>query len=178
MATKMVEKMTASPRQREVCSEGGVMIVIDQQFLDEITEEAKGSPRLRKNRNLHHGDEAPCHRLLNAMEPGSYIMPHRHLSEFKDESLVIVRGALGVISFDEAGNVVDAVRLEAGGNGVAVNIPHGSFHTVVSFASGSVFFESKGGPYTPIAAAEKAPWAPEEGSPDAPLFHQRLLECF
>jgi len=154
------------------------MTVIDQQLLDEITREAQSSPRLRKNRNLHRADDAPCHRLLNAMEPGSYIMPHRHLSPEKDESLVLVRGRLGVVSFDEEGKVLNTALLEPDGAAVAVDLPHGSFHTVLSFASGSVFFESKGGPYQPLTADEKAPWAPEEGAAEVERYHASLLELF
>jgi cupin fold WbuC family metalloprotein len=143
------------------------MQIIDQQLLDQVTGQAKQSPRLRKNLNFHPSDDFCCHRLLNALEPGSYIRPHRHLDPAKDESMVMVRGRMGVIAFDEAGNVLRKAVIAAGSGAVAVDIPHGTFHTVVSLASGTVFFEAKSGPYLPLTDAEKAPWAPEEGSAEA-----------
>ncbi|KAF0220485.1 MAG: hypothetical protein FD174_1139 [Geobacteraceae bacterium] len=143
------------------------MLIIDQQLLDQVTEQAKLSPRLRKNFNLHPTDDFCCHRLLNAMEPDSYIRPHCHLDPAKDESMVMVRGRMGVITFDGAGNILHKTLIAAAGSAVAVDIPHGVFHTVVSLESGTVFFEAKAGPYLPLTDAEKAPWAPDEGSADA-----------
>lgn len=143
------------------------MQIIDRQLLDRITALALESPRLRQNYNLHPADDANCHRLLNAIEPDSYIPPHRHLDPAKDESFVVLRGKLGVISFDEYGTVLQTSLVAAGGEVVAVDIPHGVFHTAVSLASGTIFFEAKAGPYQPLHAEEKASWAPGEGTPAA-----------
>ena len=130
----------------------------------------KQSPRQRKNFNLHPTDDFCCHRLLNAMEPGSYIQPHRHLDPVKDESMVMVRGRMGVVAFDGAGNILLKSVIAAAGSAVAVDIPHGTFHTVISLESGTIFFEAKSGPYLPLKAAEKAQWAPDEGSEDAKCY--------
>lgn len=146
------------------------MIIIDRQLLDRLTAEAGENPRRRKNFNLHPGDDFCCHRLLNAMEPGSYIRPHRHQDPLKDESMVMVRGSMGVVEFDEAGNVVGHRILGAAGEAVAVDIPHGVFHTVVCLESGTVFFEAKAGPYRPLNDAEKGGWAPEEGTSEAAFY--------
>ncbi|HTG82888.1 MAG TPA: WbuC family cupin fold metalloprotein, partial [Geobacteraceae bacterium] len=55
------------------------MKIIDQHLLDQLSAEAANNPRLRKNHNIHPSDDFCCHRLFNAVEPGSYIRPHRHL---------------------------------------------------------------------------------------------------
>jgi cupin fold WbuC family metalloprotein len=151
------------------------MRIIDRQLLDRLSEEARGNPRLRKNFNLHPDDEFCCHRLLNAMEPDSYIRPHRHLDPLKDESMVMVRGSMGVLRFDEAGNVLERRVIAAAGEAVAVDIPHGSFHTVVSLESGTVFFESKAGPYRPLSEEEKGGWAPAEGAPESSSYLAGLV---
>ena len=140
------------------------MRVIDQKLLDQLSDEARNNPRLRKNLNFHPGDEFCCHRLLNAMDPGSYIRPHRHLEQAKDESLVMVRGRMGVVSFNETGGVLNHVIISAAGSAVGVDVPHGLFHTVVSLEYGSVFFESKAGPYLPLTEEEMGGWAPAEGT--------------
>jgi cupin fold WbuC family metalloprotein len=141
--------------------------IIDRKMLDQLTSEAQASPRRRKNLNFHPGDAFCCHRLLNALEPDSYIPPHRHLDPLKDESMVMVRGRMGVLVFDNSGNVVRQAIIAACGNAVAVDIPHGLFHTVVALESGTVFFESKAGPYHPLTAEEKGEWAPTEGTEEA-----------
>jgi cupin fold WbuC family metalloprotein len=148
--------------------------IIDQQLLDRISSEARESPRKRKNFNLHPGDDFVCHRLLNAMEPESYIRPHRHLDPAKDESMVMVRGRMAVLVFDEAGNVLNQVVITPAGTAVAVDIPHGLFHTVVSLECGTVFFESKAGPYLALTEEEKGGWAPAEGSSDAAPYLTHL----
>jgi len=137
--------------------------IISKQLLDEVTAAARKNPRLRQNWNIHPRDDFPAHRLLNAMEPGSYIMPHRHLDPSKDETFLIVRGNLGILVFDENGTVTEKLLLAAEGENIGADIPAGVFHTAVSLHAGTVFFEAKAGPYTPLTDAEKAPWAPESG---------------
>ncbi|RTL00559.1 MAG: cupin fold metalloprotein, WbuC family, partial [Neisseriaceae bacterium] len=78
-------------------------IIINRQMLDELSEEARQLPRLRKHRNFHDADNAPCHRLIIAIEPGSYIPPHCHADRNKDETISIVRGRIGMVFFDAQG---------------------------------------------------------------------------
>lgn len=153
------------------------MLIIDQQQLDRLSGQARENPRLRKNLNIHPNDEFCSHRLFNAIEPGSYIRPHRHLDPVKDETFVIIRGKLGVIMFDEQGNVAEKVLLEPAGT-VALDIPHGWFHSAVSLEPGTIFFEAKAGPYLPLAAAEKADWAPEDTASTAGGYLERLKALF
>lgn len=152
--------------------------LIDTTLLDEVSAEARQSPRKRKNRNFHADDAQPGHRLLNAIEPGSYIMPHRHLDPNKGETMVVLRGALGLVTFDDAGAVVDTLRVSHGDTPMGVDIPHGTWHTVFALEPGTVFLEAKAGPYLPLTAEEKAPWAPGEGDPAAPAFLAALVARF
>lgn len=158
-------------------TEGGMKIV-DAAVLDALSAEARLSPRLRKNYNLHPSDLSACHRFFNAIEPDSYIRPHRHLGPEKDETLVIIRGSLGVVSFDESGNVTGSALLRAGGERPVADIGHGVYHCAISLESGTVFLEAKAGPYVPIAPEEMAPFAPAEGSPEVPSFLDRLRRLF
>lgn len=155
-----------------------VLTIIDQHLLNSVSSQAQHSPRLRKNHNFHPSDEFCSHRLLNGMEPGSYIRPHRHLDTNKDESMVMVRGAMGVIAFDDEGKVVLAKKLSACGEAIAVDIPHGRFHTVVSLEQGTIFFEAKAGPYRALTGEERAPWAPDEASPEAAEYLRELETLF
>ena len=155
----------------------GVQIV-DRELLDAVTALARTAPRKRKNHNLHDSDAACCHRLLNGVEPGSYIRPHRHLDPEKDETLFLVRGTLGIITFDDSGKVTGSVLLQAGGARLAVDVRHGVYHTAVSLESGTIFFEAKAGPYLPASEQEKGSFAPDEGSPEAAGYLERLTALF
>lgn len=155
-----------------------MITVIDRALLDEVSAAARQAPRRRRNRNFHPADDYPGHRLLNAIEPGSYVMPHRHLDPAKDESIVCLRGRLGIVAFRADGTVDRAVALEPGGAAVGVDIPHGVYHCVLALAAGTVMFEAKAGPYVPLNADEKAPWAPAEGEVGAADYLAGLARLF
>lgn len=133
--------------------------LITADLLDNVSSEARSSDRLRKNYNFHEANEDPCHRLLNAVEPGTYVMPHCHLD--CDETMIIVRGKMGVVFFSDAGSVIEHALLEPNTHNVGVTIPKGVFHSLIAIDTGTVFFESKAGPYRPLTENETAGFAPE-----------------
>jgi cupin fold WbuC family metalloprotein len=148
-------------------SDQGAALFIDTALLDELSAQAKALPRLRVNRNFHQEGSDLCHRLLIALEPGSYIPPHCHLDPTKDETLLIVRGRIGALCFDAQGNITQARILEAATGCLGLTIPHGTFHSLVALEPGAVFFEAKAGPYAAPSEAERPSWAPGEQSPEA-----------
>lgn len=152
--------------------------IIDQALLRRVAEAGATAARRRKNYNFHASDSDACHRLLNAVEPDSYIPPHCHLDASKDETILILRGRIGMVLFSSNGDVTSTSVLEAGGEQLGINIPHGQFHTLVALEPGSVFFETKAGPFKPLHAAEKASWAPAEGDPEAKKYLNKLKELF
>lgn len=152
--------------------------IIDQNLLNKVSSSAEASPRKRKNYNFHVNDMDASHRLLNAMEPDSYIPPHCHQDGSKDETIVVLRGKFGILFFDGEGNITSQAVMSPSGNAVGVNIPHGVFHTLVALEPGSVFFESKAGPYQPLNQDEKAAWAPQEGEPEAQAFLEKYRALF
>jgi len=79
--------------------------------------------------------------------------------------MVMVRGSMGLVAFDDEGRVSDTRVMAVGGDTFAVDIPHGRYHTAISLEPGSVFFEAKAGPYRPLTDDELAPWAPAKGQP-------------
>ncbi len=152
--------------------------IIGPALLDQIWKQARESPRKRKNFNFHLRETDPSNRLLNAMEPESYVRPHRHMDPAKDETIIVVRGSFGVVFFDERGAVTKSLIIRAGGETMGVNIPHGIYHTLVALDSASVFFEAKAGPYVPISMAEFATWAPAEGDLVALAYLEKLRDLF
>ena len=51
---------------------------IDNTYLDNLTAQAKESPRLRMNIDLRNSSADSSQRMLNAIEPGSVVPIHRH----------------------------------------------------------------------------------------------------
>lgn len=121
------------------------MKIIDRTLLDQVVEEAKESPRLRMNFNFHQSLEDKCHRFLNAVEPGTAVPIHRHLT--KDETFVVLRGKVRISTYDDEGNVIEAVVLCPEDGRYGVDIPKNVWHNLESLESGSVIFECKEGPF-------------------------------
>lgn len=142
--------------------------------LDELVAGARALPRRRLNRNLHPQGDDPVNRLAIAIEPDSYIRPHRH---DRWELIIILAGTLDLLLWDDIGRLVSRQRLSAcnpgdtdGSIARVVEYPAGSWHSLVCQQSGTVFFEVKSGPYAPSAPGDFAAWAPAENEPGAQAF--------
>ena len=122
-------------------------MVIDENLLDNVSEQAKTSPRLRMNYNFHHSLDELCHRMLNAVEPGTEVPIHRHPT--KDESFVILRGRVRSTTYNDDGTIFESVVLCAEDGVYGVNIPKGVWHKLESLEEDSVIFECKEGPFVP-----------------------------
>lgn len=121
---------------------------ITQGLLDELTAQAKASPRLRMNRDLRNSSADGSQRMLNAIEPGSPLPVHRH--RHSSETVVCLRGRLQEVFFNEAGEETEVIELAPGSDCVALNIPIGQWHTVRVLESGTVILECKDGAYEPL----------------------------
>ena len=121
---------------------------ITQALLDNLTEQAKASPRLRMNLDLRNSPEDKSQRMLNAIEPGSPLPIHRH--RHSSETVVCLRGRLVEEFYDDLERIcTEAIVLSPGGPVVALNIPAGQWHTARALDSGTVILEMKDGPYEP-----------------------------
>ncbi len=136
------------------------MKLIDQKLLDETTERAKQSPRLRMNYNFHETLDDPVNRLLNAMEPDTYLRPHRHLNPDKTEVFILLRGKVALFFFDDCGNVTETFILDPQKGCYGGEIPAGIWHGLVVLESGTVIYEIKQGPFAPLTPDNLAPWSP------------------
>jgi Thermophilic glucose-6-phosphate isomerase and related metalloenzymes len=136
------------------------MKVIDKQLLDETTELAKKSPRLRMNYNFHESLDEPINRLLNALEPDTYLHPHRHCNPDKNEIFLLLRGKIALFLFDDEGRITDIRLLNPLDGCYGCEIPPGIWHGLLVLESGSVIYEIKEGPFTPLTPKNMASWAP------------------
>lgn len=156
------------------------MKIFDDFLFTKLQAQAQLSPRLRQHHNIHVAQEDPCQRLFNAIEPNSYIRPHRHITDPKHELLVAVRGKMALLTFDDRGAVKEIVRFGTSqyplNTTVGIEVPPDVWHTVIALETGSVLLEVKPGPFDPLQPKDLAPWAPSEGSPAADQLLLQWIE--
>ncbi len=156
------------------------MKAFDAEYLNDLTGQAKNSPRLRQHRNIHQSYQDACQRLFNAIEPGSYIRPHRHTSEPREELLIAIRGSMALITFNDQGSVTGILRFGSEKHGsdfaAGAEVASSTWHTVVALETGCVLLELKAGPFDPNQPKDFAHWAPAEGSALAQGYLQGLAE--
>ncbi|MBC7907321.1 MAG: WbuC family cupin fold metalloprotein [Rhodospirillaceae bacterium] len=139
------------------------MKVVDAMQLERMSDLAREVPRRRTHFNLHDELTDPVQRVVIALEPGTYVRPHRH-GDGVWELFVVLEGACAVLIFDDEGSVIQRVQLIPGGARLA-QVPVGAWHSVVALAPGTIAFEVKPGPYVPATDKNFAAWAPQEGEP-------------
>ena len=124
------------------------MKIIDKSLLDTVTSGAKESNRLRMNYNFHDSLDAPCQRLLNALEPETIVPIHRH--QHTSETYILLRGKLRMMFYNDDKEIIEETVLSSESTNYGIHIPAGVWHAMEVLASGTVIFETKDGPYLPI----------------------------
>ena len=137
-------------------------MVIDKKILDDLTEQAKASPRLRMNYDLRNSVNDQSQRMLNALEPGTILPIHRHHAS--SEINICLRGHYeeylygftktrsdGTPDPDSFG-IVETIDMYPGGP--VLSIEKGQWHSLKCLESGTVLFECTDGPYAPLAEDE------------------------
>ena len=119
---------------------------ITQTLLDELTAEAKASPRLRMNLDLRNSAGDQSQRMLNALEPGTVMPIHRHKGT--SGTCICIRGHFEEYFYDDKGNLTDTIDMVPGG--IVLNIEKGQWHSLKCLESGTVLFEAKDGAYAPL----------------------------
>lgn len=127
-------------------------MIITNEILNELTSKAKDNPRLRQSMDLRNSPEDLSQRMLNALEPGTVMPIHRHHAS--SETVVILRGKIRWMFYDDNGNETEHVTLDANGIIRMLNVEKDRWHSLECLESGSVLYEAKDGSYHPLAADE------------------------
>ena len=144
------------------------MKLINKELIDQTVEKAAASARLRTNFNLHESPNDSVQRYLIATKKDSYFRPHRH--PLNAEVAIVLRGRFDIIVFDDSGNITERHTLGPDTGMTGFEMESNKWHCWLPLSEEGCFFEVKPGPYDPATAAEFAPWAPEEGTPESLLF--------
>lgn len=137
---------------------------LDFELFDEVQAKAGVSPRRRMHYDLRSEAFEPVDaegkptwkdtsmRMLNVMMRDTVIPIHRHKDT--NEVVVVMRGVGEERTYDDAGRLVECVRMEAGTPCSGVVVPRGAWHTFVALKDGTTIFEAKDGAYNPVDTEE------------------------
>jgi cupin fold WbuC family metalloprotein len=112
--------------------------------------------------------------MLNFIQKGSYIRPHRHWDPPKSETVLLMQGGLRCVIFDGDGSIAACIGLSRASGRWGVDIRPGVFHTLVATEADTVIFEAKTGPYVESTDKDFAEWAPIEGADGATAYQEWL----
>ncbi len=121
------------------------MKIIDDRLIQEVTDKARQSPRLRMNYNFHQSLSDKCHRFLNALEMGTDIPVHHHVT--KDETFILIKGRVRVTTYNDDGTILESIVLSREEGRYGVDIPKNTWHGLECLEPDSVIFEVKEGPF-------------------------------
>ena len=144
--------------------------------LDELSEKAKQSIRKRANFNYHEQLDDTLQRMLNAMHIGTYVQPHKHENPDKREAFIILKGRVALVEFSDDGKPVDHIILDRSLGNYGVEIPAGTWHSLIVLEDNSVVYEVKDGPYNVSDDKNFADWAPGEGDNNCQLYLENLID--
>ena len=151
------------------------MIKIDRPLINDLTKKAEISPRKRINHNFHKIAGDPLQRLLNVMQPGTYLQPHKHENPDKREVFIALKGKFLALEFDNDGEITDFIVLDPASESFGTEIPARIYHAIICLEPDSVLYELKDGPYDPADDKHFAPWAPAEGEKKCNEYINNIL---
>lgn len=149
---------------------------INRDLLDQVSKNAIRSERLRMNYNFHESFVEPIQRMLNAMEPDTYLPPHRHLNPDKEEIFIVLRGRVLLLEFNDDGDVISHMIIDQDLGNYGAEVHPGVWHTLISLKPGTVIYEVKQGPFSPISPNNIAPWAPDDSSIEAKKWMSEICQ--
>ena len=138
--------------------------IIDSDLIGSLVTKAKNAERKRTNHNFHEPQEV-YQRFLNVLSKNTYISPHRHLSDPKPETFVVLEGEIGFLIFQANGDLQEFHKLSSKGPKRGIDLQPGVWHSLVCLTDTAVCFEGKSGPYDPSVDKEIHPKIPLEGDP-------------
>lgn len=140
------------------------------QFSNEMIEKglqgSRESERKRIILPIHRKQDAEVQRMINFLQPGTYIRPHKHPLPHATESLVVISGCIRFYTFDESGTVISEIEIGSKPMPGVLDIEPQVWHSFIVLEKDTVLFECKKGPYNVQTDKTFAEWSPEEGSAD------------
>lgn len=145
----------------------GAVVTVDEEQIERGIAASRGSRRRRIILPLHRRQEAPVQRMVNFLQPDTYIRPHLHPREDATESITMMQGRICFLVFDEEGSIEQMIPLGGEGEPRVIDLEPRVWHSFLVMEDDTVIFESKMGPYDTERDKTFAAWSPEEGTDEA-----------
>lgn len=152
----------------------GDLFQLSEQMIEDGLKASRESERLRIILPVHRVQDARVQRMINFLQPGTYIRPHKHPLEHAIESLVLVQGSIRFYTFDENGNVRTDNKIQSKPLPGVVDIEANVWHSFIVLEANTILFECKKGPYDAETDKVFAEWSPDEGSKDVEEWMNRF----
>jgi len=153
------------------------LTLITEEQIEALLERARLSPRKRMILPFHKSDDALLHRMLNAIQPKSYIPPHRHFTSQKSESIILLRGAICYFTFSITGKILQKYHLKAGTAQFGMDTEPSVFHTFIAMEEDTVIYEVKNGPYVRETDKDFPAWSPAESDAASEAYLKMLYKA-
>ncbi len=145
-------------------------MLLDQSLFSALLDAAAQSTRRRAFKNLHQDFAEAVQRVVIAIQPDSYVPPHRHVEAHQWELFVVLAGSIDLCQFDDAGQLTARNTLVAGSAMTGLELAPGVWHSIIAASGGAVFLEVKQGPFDPAQPRFFAPFAPTEQDTEAGTY--------
>ena len=167
--------MNRSRYMNALANVSGDVFELSREEIESGLEASRSSPRLRMILPIHRTGEARVQRMLNFLQPGTYVQPHLHPREFASETIFVMQGRLGFVIFDDRGDFTGVHDLKPG---ALIDIEPGIWHGLVCLEEDTVILEIKRGPYDAETDKTFAGWAPAEGDAEAGAYLESLERIY
>lgn len=151
-------------QERAFNNVSGDLFQLSEEMIEAGLKASRESERKRIILPIHRSQDAEVQRMINFLQPGTYIRPHKHPLPHATESLVLIRGSILFYMFDEEGAVLLKREIRAKPVPGVLDIEPGIWHSFLVLEEDTLLFECKKGPYHAGTDKTFADWAPEEGS--------------
>ena len=149
----------------------GPVFTLTDELIQQGIRGSKESDRRRIILPIHRVQNAEVQRMINFLQPGTYIRPHKHPLNHATESLVLIQGAILFFTFSDIGEVETRRKVDSKPLSGVLDIEPNVWHSFIVLEPDTILFECKRGPYDAETDKIFAPWAPEEGSDEADGWH-------
>jgi cupin fold WbuC family metalloprotein len=153
-----------------------MLIRISKNELSILKAEARNSLRKRKNFNFHKESGDTLQRMMHAMNPGTYVQPHKHENPDKREAFIILEGKVAVIEFNDRGDIISHFILDRSRENYGAEVPERTWHMLIALEENTVIYEVKDGPYSPLDDKNFAAWAPVEGNEECEKYLRKIKD--
>ncbi|HLZ03200.1 MAG TPA: WbuC family cupin fold metalloprotein [Bradyrhizobium sp.] len=166
--------MVLVQKSPEVFLAKGPISAVGARELDMLKASVKASPKRRARINAHPDGEDALHEMIIAIDPSSYIRPHKHPG--KSEAFHIIEGEVDIVVFDDEGEISRVVALGEPGSGRSFyyRMSKPFFHTLIIRSDMLIVHEITNGPFRPQGTVF-ADFAPEDSEPDKAAAYQAEL---